>query len=325
MQQDPGAAPWRPFENDPGLDSVGGGGDSAEAHRDPVQPAATQSAPVQSAGGGDGYRPTAAPFDRHVVLCVGGRRFEVLSSTLCEYPDTRLGRIAARGGEEQQEHVFDRSPGVFRHVLQWYRNHGKVQLPYSVTVEAFMAEAHFFELPVRPQEVHRTRPVEEALSAVSDVRDRIRQYQEQAKERLAQALALALFAAVLGDLIDAEEAHGSYQPNVLAGRWKRLVAAGHGKADPPATAEESEDEDSDDNVRPGGCAKVLAHPSFGALTQRLAQEQGLHFAVSERGRYMLHVAGSRACAGASPDTPLAPGADQCGRTAPAKPAAAAPH
>ena len=65
--------------------------------------------------------------DKRVRINVGGKVFETWRSTLEHIPGTRLALLAVLGDADEtwdharEEFFFDRHPGVFASVLQYYR------------------------------------------------------------------------------------------------------------------------------------------------------------------------------------------------------------
>jgi hypothetical protein len=63
---------------------------------------------------------------RRIVLNVGGARHETYLATLQRNPDSRLGRLAEYHEELTEEscdeYFFDRHPGVFSAVMDYYRS-----------------------------------------------------------------------------------------------------------------------------------------------------------------------------------------------------------
>jgi potassium voltage-gated channel Shaw-related subfamily C member 1 len=64
-----------------------------------------------------------------VILNIGGVRFETNKTTLKKIPATRLSRLTealANYDKILNEYFFDRHPGVFSQILNYYRT-GKLQ------------------------------------------------------------------------------------------------------------------------------------------------------------------------------------------------------
>ncbi|XP_043092095.1 potassium voltage-gated channel subfamily C member 2 isoform X2 [Puntigrus tetrazona] len=127
-------------------------------------------------------------FDEHerVILNVGGTRHETYRTTLKTLPGTRLALLASESdlesvlGQLQQvpgfieynarsnEYFFDRHPGVFAYVLNYYRT-GKLHCPADVCGPLFEEELSFWgidETDVEPccwMTYRQHRDAEEAL------------------------------------------------------------------------------------------------------------------------------------------------------------------
>lgn len=93
-----------------------------------------------------------------VIINVGGNRHETYLSTLRVVPDSRLawiGENASKQAEydpETNELFFDRHPGVFANVLNYYRT-GKLHCPGDVCGPLFEEELAFWgieELQMEP-------------------------------------------------------------------------------------------------------------------------------------------------------------------------------
>lgn len=104
------------------------------------------------AGGRDGDR---------IIINVGGHKHETHMSTLRNFPDTRLSWMvespltkASNSSDDGKpvEYFFDRHPGVFVHVLNYYRT-GKLHCPADVCGPLFEEELNFWgidELQMEP-------------------------------------------------------------------------------------------------------------------------------------------------------------------------------
>ena len=83
-----------------------------------------------------------------VTLNVGGIRFETYKSTLKKIPATRLSRLTealANYDPLLNEYFFDRHPGVFAQILNYYRT-GKLHYPTNVCGPLFEEELEFWGL-----------------------------------------------------------------------------------------------------------------------------------------------------------------------------------
>ncbi|XP_050549675.1 potassium voltage-gated channel protein Shaw isoform X1 [Spodoptera frugiperda] len=86
--------------------------------------------------------------ENRVVLNVGGIRHETYKATLKKIPATRLSRLTealANYDPVLNEYFFDRHPGVFAQVLNYYRT-GKLHYPTDVCGPLFEEELEFWGL-----------------------------------------------------------------------------------------------------------------------------------------------------------------------------------
>nr|XP_023019517.1 potassium voltage-gated channel protein Shaw [Leptinotarsa decemlineata] len=86
--------------------------------------------------------------ENRVVLNVGGIRHETYKATLKKIPATRLSRLTealANYDPLLNEYFFDRHPGVFAQVLNYYRT-GKLHYPSDVCGPLFEEELEFWGL-----------------------------------------------------------------------------------------------------------------------------------------------------------------------------------
>ncbi|KAK9688190.1 BTB/POZ domain [Popillia japonica] len=86
--------------------------------------------------------------ENRVVLNVGGIRHETYKATLKKIPATRLSRLTealANYDPILNEYFFDRHPGVFAQVLNYYRT-GKLHYPSDVCGPLFEEELEFVSL-----------------------------------------------------------------------------------------------------------------------------------------------------------------------------------
>ena len=93
-----------------------------------------------------------------VIINVGGYRHETYLSTLRVVPDSRLAWIAENASKqadydpENNEYFFDRHPGVFVNIINYYRT-GKLHCPSDVCGPLFEEELAFWgidELQMEP-------------------------------------------------------------------------------------------------------------------------------------------------------------------------------
>lgn len=81
-----------------------------------------------------------------VVLNVGGQRHETFLTTLENFPDTRLAWISEylrKNPSRDREFFFDRHPGLFAHVLNYFRT-GKLHVPRDICGPMFEQELAFW-------------------------------------------------------------------------------------------------------------------------------------------------------------------------------------
>lgn len=146
--------------------------DAPPTHRSQMRPASstttttTTSAPVNlfnvgpgadSASVGNGVPLVAAVAQlnngdcdqqNRVTLNVGGIRYKVYKSTLKKIPATRLSRLTeslANYDPLNNEYFFDRHPGVFAQILNYYRT-GKLHYPTNVCGPLFEDELDYWGL-----------------------------------------------------------------------------------------------------------------------------------------------------------------------------------
>ncbi|KAK3585421.1 hypothetical protein CHS0354_020138 [Potamilus streckersoni] len=84
-----------------------------------------------------------------IVINVGGARYETYKTTLKNIPDTRLSWLTNTSGPNSDydpvtgEYFFDRHPGVFNMILNYYRT-GKLHSPTDVCGPLFEEELAFW-------------------------------------------------------------------------------------------------------------------------------------------------------------------------------------
>lgn len=89
-----------------------------------------------------------ADSENRVTLNVGGIRHETYKATLKKIPATRLSKLTealANYDPVLNEYFFDRHPGVFAQVLNYYRT-GKLHYPTDVCGPLFEEELDFWGL-----------------------------------------------------------------------------------------------------------------------------------------------------------------------------------
>ena len=86
--------------------------------------------------------------DNRITLNIGGIRHETYKATLKKIPATRLSRLTealANYDPILNEYFFDRHPGVFAQILNYYRT-GKLHYPTDVCGPLFEEELEFWGL-----------------------------------------------------------------------------------------------------------------------------------------------------------------------------------
>lgn len=113
-------------------------------------------------------------FERKVILNVGGHRFETSKATLKKIPATRLSKLTEALSNYDKilnEYFFDRHPGVFSQILNYYRT-GKLHYPTNVCGPLFETELEFWGLDAKQVEpccwktYTRHRDTEETLATL---------------------------------------------------------------------------------------------------------------------------------------------------------------
>ena len=87
-----------------------------------------------------------------VILNVGGQRHETFLTTLENFPDTRLAWISEylrKNPSRDREFFFDRHPGLFAHVLNYFRT-GKLHVPRDICGPMFEQELAFWGIDPKP-------------------------------------------------------------------------------------------------------------------------------------------------------------------------------
>jgi hypothetical protein len=90
----------------------------------------------------------SSDVDARIILNVGGTRFETLKSTLKKLPATRLSKLTEQLSYYDpilNEYFFDRHPGVFSQILNYYRT-GKLHYPTNVCGPLFEDELSYWGL-----------------------------------------------------------------------------------------------------------------------------------------------------------------------------------
>jgi potassium voltage-gated channel Shaw-related subfamily C protein len=82
--------------------------------------------------------------ENRIILNVGGIRYETYKATLKKIPATRLSRLTealANYDPILNEYFFDRHPGVFAQVLNYYR-YALVNQKYFTTIQTDCSTRH---------------------------------------------------------------------------------------------------------------------------------------------------------------------------------------
>lgn len=94
----------------------------------------------------ENFENSNGPNQTRIVLNVGGTKFETHRTTLRKLPATRLSKLMSKfSGHEQKnkELFFDRHPGVFSQILNYYRT-GQLHYPTNVCGPLFEEELSFW-------------------------------------------------------------------------------------------------------------------------------------------------------------------------------------
>ncbi|CAI2724048.1 unnamed protein product [Schistosoma spindalis] len=86
-------------------------------------------------------------YEKKAIINVSGQRFEVLTSSLNQYPHTLLGSDERDYfyDENSGEYYFDRDPEIFRHILTYYRC-GHLHYPKKECVMQYEDELAYFRI-----------------------------------------------------------------------------------------------------------------------------------------------------------------------------------
>ncbi|RUS24675.1 BTB/POZ protein [Jimgerdemannia flammicorona] len=72
------------------------------------------------------------PHPDRVVFDVGGKRYKTTRVTINVYPEALLARLVSEPNPDFQEIFIDRNGELFQYVLDFYRNRGKVHVPWHL-------------------------------------------------------------------------------------------------------------------------------------------------------------------------------------------------
>ena len=112
----------------------------------------------------------SADVENRVTLNVGGIRYETYKATLKKIPATRLSRLTealANYDPVLNEYFFDRHPGVFAQILNYYRT-GKLHYPTNVCGPLFEEELEFWGLDANQVRGRVRVGMEHLLSDIAD-------------------------------------------------------------------------------------------------------------------------------------------------------------
>ncbi|XP_019628463.1 PREDICTED: potassium voltage-gated channel protein Shal-like [Branchiostoma belcheri] len=117
------------------------------------QHASSGGSPAHHRGSVSKQSAVVRPVDRRksgdtlIFLNIGGCKYEVWQSTLDQYPDTVLGsKLRDRFYDEKKnEFFFDRDPGLFRYILNFYLT-GTLHAPVVEDTSAFDDEIGYFQI-----------------------------------------------------------------------------------------------------------------------------------------------------------------------------------
>eukprot|EP00794_Sanderia_malayensis_P008063 gene8063-8926_t len=136
--------------------------------------------------------------ERRIKINVGGRRFQTMESTLRRYPETLLGCSDKEKYYDNAlgEYFFDRDPGFFRHILNFYRK-GKLHfsqfhcgLPYDEELTFYRIDSDYIGTCCR--EEYESMYIPESEATKTETKD-----EKEKREKLN----LATPDIVLGDTL----------------------------------------------------------------------------------------------------------------------------
>ncbi|CAM4949235.1 unnamed protein product [Rotaria socialis] len=115
--------------------------------------------------------------DSRIILNVGGTRFETQRTTLKKLPATRLSKLTAQLSHYDpilNEYFFDRHPGVFSQILNYYRT-GRLHYPTNVCGPLFEDELNYWGIqreevePCRWMTYTTHRSIQETLQVLDSL------------------------------------------------------------------------------------------------------------------------------------------------------------
>ena len=80
-----------------------------------------------------------------ILLNISGQHFVTTPQTLLQYPDTRLGKLAAEKDTANRMHFIESDPEIFKEILKFYWT-GKLHCPKNVCFEDFLGHLEFWEI-----------------------------------------------------------------------------------------------------------------------------------------------------------------------------------
>ena len=113
-------------------------------------------------------------MENRILINVGGTRYETYKSVLKKIPATRLSRLTESLSNYDpitQEYFFDRHPGVFLQILNYYYT-GRLHYPTNVCGTLFEEELEFWGLdmgevePCCYKKYHQHRATQETLETL---------------------------------------------------------------------------------------------------------------------------------------------------------------
>lgn len=87
---------------------------------------------------------------KRVAFNISGTVFETYENTLTRFPETLLGQSEKRShwfSSDYQQYYFDRNRQCFEAILFFYQSWGVLRCPPEISLEIFIDECNFFEIP----------------------------------------------------------------------------------------------------------------------------------------------------------------------------------